>query len=127
MAHSDTLTLESDWLPATELRRLVGAQQAEFPTLSIATRDSDVRGIDPAMAVAVVSGVVAVALPFVTRLAERLFAMEPKASVTISTTNGDSTVELRATLPAKVAGEMVERALAAGADRVRITLPPDDG
>ncbi len=48
MEHEGTLTLESDWLPPSELSRLVSESSTDFPALSISARGEPAhRGLDP--------------------------------------------------------------------------------
>jgi len=120
---SGTLTLVSDWLPSAELRRLVSEYEAEFPELKVAAEGSpEHRGIDPSVAVALVSGAFTLLAPFVTKLAERVFAAEPKASVALDDPSGGNAVVLLSSLPAELRQQLVTEAIASGALRVRINL-----
>jgi hypothetical protein len=125
MASVDTLTLESDWLPSAELDRLVSECRQDIPGLSVsATGHAAHRGLDPTVAVALISGLVSIVIPFVTKLAERVFAKEPKGVVTISDAGGQDQVVLKTTVPSDVRDQLVADALASGALRVRISLEP---
>jgi hypothetical protein len=75
--------LESDWLPPAELERLVSGVLEQFPDVSSKTSGEVRRGIDPAIAVAIVTGVVNLIVPFVTQLAQRLFRAEPNSRIDV--------------------------------------------
>ncbi|MDT3442294.1 MULTISPECIES: hypothetical protein [unclassified Pseudofrankia] len=112
MANDDALTIESDWLPSAELRRLVDASRAPFPELSVsAAGDSPHRGPDPALAVAIVSGVFSLLVPFVTKPADRIFAAEPDAKVSVRGADGQDEVVVHASLPAEVRDQLLQQAI----------------
>ena len=78
------------------------------------------------MAVAIVSGIFSLAVPFVTQLANRLFAEEPKATITIGDRDGSDNAILRAEMSAEVRDQLAAQALGnSGAPRVRISLTSD--
>src|SRR5262249_9567849 len=59
-----TLTLEPDWLPATELSRLIGECRADFPELLVSDAGAPAhRGLDPTIAVAIIGGVFTALVP----------------------------------------------------------------
>ena len=123
----DRIAVESPGLPPAELERLLVAGGVRAPGLSYdLAPGSGRRGDDPTIAVAVVSGVVSLLVPFMTKLAERLFAAEPGATLTVWGAPGGDTVVLRAEVPAADAADLVAKAVAAGARDVRISIgdPP---
>jgi hypothetical protein len=123
MENVDTLILESDWLPSAELDRLVSECRRDLQGLSVSTTvDSAHRGLDPTVAVELISGLVSIIIPFVTKLAERVFANEPEAVLTVSDAAGKDQAVLKAILPPEVRDQLLEDALASGALRVRISL-----
>lgn len=94
------LTVESDWLPPGELGRLLRREAAAFGELTVENAGGPAhRGIDPGLAVAVVSGVFSLAVPFAAKLAERVFAEEKRATVTVAVPAGTEVV-LRAPMSA---------------------------
>lgn len=116
----DGLVLESGWLPPGEFDRLTAFAARDLPGLTV-TRDGGPgrRGVDPTVVVAVVSGVTTLLLPFVTKLAERLFAAEPAARLTIEVAAG-GTVVVEGSLAPDVRAERLDRAVSSGAARIRI-------
>jgi hypothetical protein len=123
-----TLTVESDWLPSVELRRLLqqagaGSAGSSRP-LTISPESADHRGLDPAMAAALISGAITLLSPFVAKLVERIFTAEPEATVALSDDAGNEHATLLASLPEDVRTRLVNEAIAAGALRVRISLEP---
>jgi len=124
MESVDNLTLESDWLPSTELDRLIGESRHDVPGLSVWMTGESHRGVDPTIAVALISGLVSIVVPFVTKLAERVFAKEPDAVVTIDGAGGGDQVVLTQALSPDVQAQLVKDAIASGALRVRISLDP---
>jgi len=123
MEQQATLTIESDWLPAPELDRLVAECRADTPALLVSTGEGpEHRGLDPAVAVALISGIFGLLVPFAAKLAERVFAHEPDASVTLETGTGKNRVVLQASLPAQQRDRLLREAMSSGATRVRISL-----
>ncbi len=122
---SETLAVESDWLPASELHRLLEEFEGEFPELSVEPEESpEHRGLDPTIAVALVNGAVTLLAPLVTKLVERIFKAQPKAKVALSDANGVDQVTLLSSLPEETRTQIVNDAIASGALRVRISLEP---
>ncbi|MCP9618945.1 hypothetical protein FOH10_07695 [Nocardia otitidiscaviarum] len=115
-----TISMESDWIPAGELLRLLNSAESERPGVSVTADTPEHRGLDPAMAVALVSGAVTLLTPIVTEFAKRVFAAEPDATVAVE--RPDDTVVLLAALPEDVRGRLIADALEAGARRIRIGL-----
>jgi hypothetical protein len=122
MSVKGSISMESDWLPPAELQRLLDEPRMEFPEISIATTESSHRGLDPAVASALVSGAVALLTPFVTKVVERLFKKEPKAWVEV----GDGVV-LRPGVTTEQCKDLVAQALTSGTIRVRINLEVSKG
>lgn len=120
----DVIDLESDWLPAAELRRLADEVRTQYPAASVEMADPAHRGLDPSIVVAAISGLTAIAVPFVTALAGRIFAKEPEASVVLVESDGQRQIVLRSTIPAQESARLIEEALTAGARRVQISLDP---
>jgi hypothetical protein len=116
----DGLVLESGWLPPAEFDRLTAFAARDLPGLTV-TRDAGPghRGVDPTIVVAVVSGVTALLLPFVAKLAERLFAAEPRSSLTIEVSAG-GVVVIDGTLAPDVRAARLDAAVGSGATRIRI-------
>jgi hypothetical protein len=128
MENEEILTLESDWLPSSELSRLVSEYRADFPDLSVSDDvDLEHRGLDPTIAVAIINGIFTTLVPFVTKLAERIFKQEPDAYVIIGESGDKDQVVLRATIPAKARDQLLKDALASRPLKVRISLEPPSG
>lgn len=117
-----TLAVESDWLPSVELLRLLGEYRAEFPQLVVAADSPEHRGLDPAIGAALVSGAFTLFAPFVTRLVDRIFGAEPKASVTVGDAAVGHEVVLVSSLSEELRNQLVAEAIESGALRVRISL-----
>jgi hypothetical protein len=118
-----TVTVESDWLPAAELDRLVSECRRDAPGVELANAGQPAhRGLDPSLAVALITGFVDVVIPFVTKLAERVFSKEPEAVLTLDDEAGSGAVALYATMPPEERDELVMDALKSGALRLRISL-----
>ena len=112
-------------LPAAELNELVNECGREVPEVSVApTGESAHRGLDPTIAGALITGLINVVIPFVTKLAERVFAKEPEAVVTLTDGAGEDAAVLFSRLAPDVRDRLVKDALASGALRVRISLEP---
>lgn len=122
MDHDVSLAVESDWLPVGELRRLIEMSQVEAGGVSVAADGSSQRGVDPAIAAAVVSGVFGVLVPFVTRLVDRLFTAEPQATLRFTRSDGSGEVVIETALSPAERERLVNGALAAGAHHLRIGL-----
>jgi hypothetical protein len=119
----DRIVIESDWMASAQLDGLVAGSGAEsFGLTYDVTRPATDRGVDPTIIVAVVTGLFNVLVPFMTRLAQRLFASEPDASLTVSGPHGMSTVVLTADIPAERAAALLDNAVKAGARNVRISI-----
>ncbi len=123
MVQEDTIVIESDWMASAQLDRLVAASGAESfgLTYDVAGPAAD-RGVDPTIIVAVVSGVFNVLVPFMTKLAQRLFATEPDASLTLSGPHAMNRIVLTANMPAESAAALLANAVKAGARNVRISI-----
>jgi hypothetical protein len=120
MEHGARLVLESGWLPPAEFDRLTAYAARDLPDLTV-TRDGGPgdRGLDPAIVVAIVAGATTLLLPFVTKLAERLFRAEPRASLTIEIA-GSGDVVLDAGQSPDERAERLEAAVGSGVTRIRI-------
>lgn len=121
MAAGESVTVESSWLPPEELRRLLDQSQSSFPDVAVSVPGPGQRGVDPQVAVAVISAVSTLLVPFVTLVAARLFAKEPKAALKLGGGQAADVV-IRASLPEGQRQEAIDAAIASGATRVRITL-----
>ncbi|GAA3340055.1 hypothetical protein GCM10020358_26180 [Amorphoplanes nipponensis] len=119
----ESLTVESRSLPPSQVARLLTAGSADLPgvTFSVAAGPGH-RSIDPGVAAAVVSGAFGLLGPFMIKLAERLFAAEPGAGLSLDGAPGHATVVLTPAMSTEDAAELVAKALAAGARNVRITI-----
>jgi hypothetical protein len=123
MAQEDRIVIESDWMAPAQLDRLLDESGAQrFGLTSEVTTPAGSRGVDPALVVAVVSGLFTLLAPFMSRLAERLFKAEPEAKLTVSGAAGIDTLVLTAEVPAAKAGELLASAVRAGARSVKITI-----
>jgi hypothetical protein len=124
MAAGESVTVESSWLPPEELRRLLDQSRSSFPDVAVSVPSPERRGVDPQVAVAVISAVSTLLVPFVTLVAARLFAKEPKAALKLD--GGDDgqvpDVVIRASLPEGQRQAAIDAAIASGATRVKITL-----
>jgi hypothetical protein len=127
MDDEETLTLESDWLPETELSRLIGEYQADFPELSVRIDNPAHRGLDPTIAVAIITGIFSTLVPFAAKLADRIFRQEPDAYVIVGAPGDEDPVVLRAAMPAEARDRLLRDALAARPLKVRISLEPPAG
>lgn len=127
MAKDGVLSVESDWLPPEELRRLLDERRTEFPAVAVTADKSTDRAIDPAVAVALITGATTLLAPFLTKLAERIFAAEPKSAVTIGGAGESVEVLITPSIPADERERLLDAALSAGATRVRIGLEPSTG
>ena len=124
MAASESLTLESDWLPVQELRRLLDERQGDFPDVTVSVRQPSKRAFDPQIAVAVISGTSTLLTPFVTLLAARIFAKEPKAKLRLDGAAQEKDVVISVSLPEDSRAAEISAAIASGATRVRISIEP---
>jgi hypothetical protein len=123
MNTAPTIAVESDWLAAAELDRLVSECRGEVPGVELANAGQPAhRGLDPGVVVALITGFVDVAIPFVTKLAERVFSKEPKAVLTLGDDAGRDAVALYASMPPEERDRLVTDALGSGALRLRISL-----
>jgi hypothetical protein len=121
-----TIAIESDWLPQGELDRLLSAVGRDEPGVSTAPADDDGErsfDVDPAVAVALITGAVSLVVPFVTKVAERVFAKEPATTVAMATNRGEA-FTINASLPPEVQERIIREAIEAGAVTVRISLEP---
>lgn len=118
------VTLESDY-PAVTLRRVVDDCLPDFPAAAVTLEKPGHRGLDPTIAVAIVSGISSVAVPFMTALAQRIFSKEPETRYILVDSSGVEIAALESSQSAEVHAEVAERAIAAGARRVRILKPSD--
>ena len=115
-----TFVLECGWLPAAELDRLTAFAASELDGLSVAReQDPPARGVDPTIVVSVVSGVTTLLVPFLTKLAERLFRAEPTSRLRVEVSGGGEIV-VQGGEAAEVRVARVEAAASAGIIRVRI-------
>lgn len=124
MDRETSLTVESDWLPPGELRRLIEESQVEPGAMAVAPEGSSRRGVDPTIASAVVSGVFGVLVPFVTKLVDRLFRAEPQATLRLTRSDGSGEVVIETALTPAERERLVNDALASGAGHLRIGLQP---
>jgi hypothetical protein len=116
------IVVESGWLPAAELQRVVDEVSAEFPDGAPAVRVDQPghRGVDPTIAVATISGFFSVTVPFATALANRVFAKEPDATVAVV---GDAKeIVIDASMAPEDRARLIQEGFRAGATRVRIDL-----
>ncbi|MFB7719960.1 hypothetical protein [Nocardia sp. NPDC056100] len=118
-----TIVVESGWMPVNELLRLLNSGASDGG-VTVSGEVPEHRGIDPAVAVALISGGFGTLAPFLIEFAKRLFRAEPDAVVNVETEAGP--VVLLSSLPEAVRTELVNSAIASGALRVRITLEPDE-
>ncbi|MFC9997382.1 hypothetical protein [Nocardia sp. NPDC127526] len=118
-----TITVESGWMPTNELLRLLNSVERE-DGVAVSAEGAEHRGLDPAMAVALISGSFGMLAPFVTEFAKRLFKAEPDATVDIETDNGP--VVLLSSLPEAVQAQLISDAINSGALRVRINLEQEE-
>jgi hypothetical protein len=114
-----SLVVESEIWPAMEIERFVAAECLEYAGVTCAADRESHRGVDPAVAAAVVSGLFSIAVPFVMGLADRFLKADPKTEITMTGADG-STIKLYATLSEAERKALIERAIDAGADRVAI-------
>nr|BFE60674.1 hypothetical protein GCM10020063_052000 [Dactylosporangium thailandense] len=112
--------LESGWLPPGEFDRLTAHAARDLDGVTV-TRDRGAgeRGTDPTVVVAVVAAAATLLLPFVNKLAERLFRAEPTATLTIEVSGGGQVV-VDAGQPAEERAGQLEQAVGAGLTRIRI-------
>jgi hypothetical protein len=123
VVHEGKITVESDWLPSAELARLLAAGGPETSGLTYdVVEGPEHRGLDPTITVAIVTGVFSLLVPFMTRLAERLFAAEPDASLTVDGGPAGDTIVVTAEVSAADAAELLAKAVEAGARNVRISI-----
>jgi len=120
---AESLILESWSLPSDQLARLLADSSAEVPGLmhEVASGPAH-RGIDPTVAAAVVTGAFGLLVPFMTKLAEKLFAAEPDARLSVEGLPSAETVVLTATMSTEDTAEVLAKALAGGARRVQVTV-----
>jgi hypothetical protein len=100
---------------------LLDQSQTSFPDVAVSVPSPERRGPDPQVAVAVISAVSTLLVPFVTLVAARLFAKEPKAALKLDGGQAPDVV-IRASLPEGQRQDAIDAAIASGATRVRITL-----
>lgn len=118
-----TIIVESDWLPAAELERLVTQLGSDFPNLAVVPPVSVRRSIDPAVAAAIVSGVLGLLGPFVSKLAERLFKKEPEAAVMLIESNGTVKMTIDGKMPEETRQRLIKTAVSSGQDlSVKISM-----
>lgn len=95
MTNQALIEIESDWLPVSELERLVGQLNQDFPSLAVQrTTESTNRAIDPTIAVALITGTFSILVPLITKLIDKVFEQEPKAKITIKQTGDERSLEI---------------------------------
>jgi hypothetical protein len=110
------LLIEADGIPSAELRALVrstGFDEAAF-------QSGEHRAVDPGYFAAVVTGVVAIAGPFIAKLADRLFEKAPRARIILHAGEEGQRIEFDADLDKRVRDELIAKAVAASGIRIRI-------
>lgn len=124
MSADPDIVVESDWLPAAEIRRAVDECRADIPEVSVSVvfAAPDERGLDPTIVAALISGISTVTVPFLTVLAARIFAKEDEARIELVLPEGAEDVVLTADVAADDRERIVGEAVQSGARRVRIRL-----
>jgi hypothetical protein len=124
MPTDEAITVESNWLPQSELDRLLAAVGRDHPgVMAGRSTPSVTRSLDPSIAVAMITAAAALAAPFVAKLAERVFAKEPAARLSIATTSGD-VAAITAALSPEMRDEIIRNVLQSGVVTVQIGLDP---
>jgi hypothetical protein len=122
MSAGESVTVESSWLPPEELRRLLDQSRAGFPDVAVSVPGPEQRGaVDPQIAVAVISAVSTLLTPFITLVAARLFAKEPKAALRLDGGQAKDVV-IRASLPEGARQAAIDAAIGDGAVRITVEL-----
>lgn len=121
MGEPASVSIEADWLPPAELQRLLEQQGKDIPDLAFSVEPPDDRFIETAIAVALIVGTVDLLVPFLSKLADRLFRAKPNAALTLA---GGSEVEVTVSSATRVEDRegLITQALASGAAKVRITV-----
>jgi hypothetical protein len=123
LVQENTIFIESDWMASAQLDGLVAATGAESfgLTYDVASATGH-RGVEVPIIVAAVSGLFNVLVPFMAKLAERLFATEPDARLVVGGARGENAIVLTADMPAENVAVLLAKAIDAGARNVKISI-----
>ncbi|MGW4928272.1 hypothetical protein ACWEOH_03890 [Agromyces sp. NPDC004153] len=116
MSEDEQIVIEADGIPSAELHALVRSTGFE----EVQIEADDYRAVDPGYVAAVITGIVAMAGPFIAKLADRLFEKAPRARIVLVSADGGQRIELDAELAGDLRDQLIQRAVAGTGLRVLI-------
>jgi hypothetical protein len=117
MSEETELTIQTTLMPAAELERLLKHQGSSLPDMVVrCDTEPAVRGMDPQVVTAIVTGIASILSALIPSLIARFFSEEPKATVTIVRADG-SQVAITGSMSEPDRKSIIAAVLNAGAPR----------